>query len=169
MQTVVSKTVETCLYKIVNPTEIKNRRMDTTMETMSRLKLIASLKRGEKINTKTVCVQPDNFMTSISRKFYNQDNRTNMISFVEETIGRSFDIIERYKKSENQTDIILCDRIIEDLILSLSGLERLKETYASDSKVICDLDTFIQIVDAKLLSYCENYQERRKRPTNIVV
>lgn len=145
--------LENYTYKILGVKETKSNTptMDKTKETMSRLKLLGTLKKGEKINTKTISIQGDNFMTSLSRKFYVQDNRTNMISFVEDTVSKTFDILDKYKSTNNtREENILYSHILEDLKQSIIGLERLKETYITDSKIVCDIDTFIEVIDARL-------------------
>ena len=122
-------------------------------EVISRLKLIASLKKGEKINTRTISVQPNTLFTSFYRKFYIQDNRTNMISFIQETINCSYELLDKFKKSKDKSEIFLYTQILEDLEQSLNGIERLKETYALDTKVVCDLQTIVQVTTAKLQNF----------------
>jgi hypothetical protein len=44
----------------------------------------------------------------------------------------------------------MCANIISDLKNSKNGLNNLKETYTLDIKFVCDLDTLLQTIDAKL-------------------
>jgi hypothetical protein len=41
--------------------------------------------------------------------------------------------------------------LIEDLKHSKSGITNLKETYIQDIKFCCDIDTLLQIIEAKLI------------------
>jgi hypothetical protein len=125
--------------------------MDSRYEIISRLKLIASLKQNEKLNTKSLCVQPDTVITSISRRFYVYDNRINMIFFVKKTIKDTFDILSNQKITINcPEEKIIFNNILDDLSSCLIGLDNLKKTYSCDTKINCDLDTVIQLIKAKL-------------------
>ncbi len=44
----------------------------------------------------------------------------------------------------------MCLNIVQDLTQSKVGLENLKETYASDLQFVCNIDTIIQAIDAKM-------------------
>jgi len=61
----------------------KVNRMDSNQEIISRLKFIGRIKKGEKINTRHMYVQPDGLGTSFSRTFVYQDNRGNALNFVQ--------------------------------------------------------------------------------------
>ena len=51
------------------------RRMNTEQEIVSRLKFIGKVKKGEKINTHHMCVQPEGLITNLKRTFWIHDNR----------------------------------------------------------------------------------------------
>ena len=129
--------------------------MDNTQDITSKLKFIGRLKKGEKINTRHMYVQPTGFGTSISRTFFNQDNRGNALSFCQETISRSFELVVTYERSTRPTDAVLLNNILNDLRASMVGLNNLKCTYVNDTKFCCDMDTLLQIVTARLSKYEE--------------
>ena len=131
----------------------KETRMDITMQTISRLKLLGTIKKGEKINTKSIAIQPDSFITSFSRTFIKQDNRNNTIAFIQETIQRSFDLITKYDKSDDETEQILKQKILEDIGNAIHGLDRLKETYSEDNRIVCELETLLTLIKAKLVTF----------------
>ena len=60
-------------------------------DNISRLKFIGKIKKGEKINVKDMAVQPNNVYTKIHRSLMIVDNRNNTLSFILETIQKSFD------------------------------------------------------------------------------
>lgn len=124
--------------------------MESNQETMSRLKFISKLKKGEKINTKYMYVQPDGFGTSLYRTFCLTDNRTSTLNFLSETIMRAFDILSSYEKSTNEMEQILYNNIIDDLQKSVAGLTNIKSTYSSDTKFLCDIETLLQYINARL-------------------
>lgn len=128
-------------------------RMDGNQEIISRLKFIGKLKKGEKINTRHMYVQPDGITTSLSRTFAYQDNRGNALNFCQETISRSFELLITYERSDSSTEKVLFGKLVEDLHQSTVGLRNLKFTYITDTKFCCDMDTLLENVLAKLDKY----------------
>lgn len=128
-------------------------RMDGNQEIISRLKFIGRLKKGEKINTRHMYVQPDGIGTSLSRTFAYQDNRGNALNFCQETISRSFELLITYERSDTHTEKVLWGKLLEDLQQSTVGLKNLKFTYITDTKFCCDMDTLLENVLAKLDKY----------------
>lgn len=124
--------------------------MESNTEVHSRLKLIGRLQKGEKIDTKRIFVQPDCMFTSVTRTLFNQDNRANCLTFVQNTIHRSFEILQTYERSDSDTDKAMCVNIVRDLVQAKIGLSHLTCTYATDLKFKCDIDTLIQMIDARL-------------------
>ena len=137
------------LYKI--------NRMDSYQEIISRLKFIGKLKKGEKINTKQMYVQQEGLATTLSRTFWAQDNRINTINFIHETIKFSFELLNNYDRSESTPNKELAKHIVSDLRQVNQGLDNLKQTYILDNKFCCDIDTLIEDIKAKLVTYNEKY------------
>jgi hypothetical protein len=131
----------------------KRLNMDMTQEIISKLKFIGKLKKGEKINTRHMYVQPTGFGTTISRTFFNQDNRGNALSFCQETLSRAFELTITYERSTIPTDKVLFTNIVKDLQDATTGLVNLKYTYIGDTKFCCDMDTLLQSINAKLSTY----------------
>ena len=125
--------------------------METDIVIISRLKFIGKVQKGDKINVKYMFIQPDGIFTRISRSLINHDNRNNTLNFVRNTITRSFDIIASYSLSNKELNRTIRLHIIKDLEQSKIGLLNLKDTYLSDIKFTCDIDTLLQEIDAKLL------------------
>ena len=95
-------------------------------------------------------VQPEGIATRISRTLINQDNRNNTLNFVRSTITRTFEIITSYSSSNKESHRHISLHIIKDLQQCKTGLLNLKDTYLSDIKFTCDIDTLLQEIDAKL-------------------
>ena len=123
--------------------------MDINKETISRLKFIGKIQIGDKVNLRYMYIQPDGLLTQISRSLL-QDNRNKTLSFLQDTINKTFEILKCYERTKKNSDKIMCLNLINDLKNSKNGLNNLKETYATDIKFICDLDTLLQTIDAKL-------------------
>ena len=124
--------------------------MEPDKEVISRLKFICKLQKGEKINVKYMFVQPEGIATRLSRTLINQDNRNNTLNFLRSTITRTFEIISAYSSSNKESHRHICLHVIKDLQESKTGLINLKDTYISDIKFTCDIDTLLQEIDAKL-------------------
>jgi hypothetical protein len=124
--------------------------MDNHPETIARLKFIGKLQKGDKINTRRMFVQSNGLITRLNRTFWNQDNRANGLSFVQETVRRAFDLLELYDKSGKDHDKSLRESMVKDIQTSMHGLNNLKSTYCDDVKFGCDIDALLLIISAKI-------------------
>lgn len=129
--------------------------MEDHRETLSRLKFIAKIQTGEKISLRYMHIQNDGLLTQLFRTLF-PDNRVKTFAFVTETINKSFEILKFYGKSIKVSEQIMCKNLISDLRESKNGLNNLKETYSLDLKFGCDIQTLLQMIDAKLLEYSDN-------------
>lgn len=134
-----------------------NINMSSYNDVISNLKFISKVDKGEKINTNHMFVQQDNLLTSISRTFYNKDNRIKTFHFLKKTIERSFELIEgmivRLESKRDESTRVNCTNMIADLKSAREGIENLKNTYITDIKFCCDMDTLVQEINAKLVNY----------------
>jgi hypothetical protein len=123
--------------------------INNNKEIISRLKFIGKIQIGEKISLKDMNLQQDGLVTQIYRTI-NQDNRFKTLVFIQDTITKTFEIIKCYDKSKKNSDKVMCMNLINDLKKSRNGILNLKETYNTDVKFICDIDTLLEIIEAKL-------------------
>jgi hypothetical protein len=129
----------------------QTKRMDTnSQEIISRLKFIGSIKKGDKINTRHLYIQPAGMVTSFSRTLLYPDSRSNTIDFCIGTIKRSYELLITYERSQNKSENQIYLNIIGDLKNALIGIENLKGTYIDDNKFCCDMDTLLEEIRAKL-------------------
>lgn len=124
--------------------------MDFDSEIISKLKFIGKIGKGEKVNVKNLYVQPDGFLTKISRSFINYDTRENTFNFISTILKRSFEILSIHLSSKLQKDEIISNNLIKDITDSKTGIENLKETYSEDVMFCCKLETLIEEIDTKL-------------------
>ncbi len=129
------------------------KRMDSNQEIISRLKFIGKLKKGEKINTRHMYVQPDGLGTALSRTFMYQDNRGNALNFCQETVSRAFELLITFERSDKNAEQVLFVHLFKDLQQATVGLINLKFTYVTDTKFCCDMDTLLQSITARLDRY----------------
>ena len=123
--------------------------MDNNKETISRLKFIGKIQIGEKVNLKYMYIQNDGLITQLYRILF-QESRVKTLTFLQDTINKSFEILKCYHNTKKKSDKIMCINLIQDLRNSKAGLLNLKETYIQDIKFCCDIDTLLQLIDAKL-------------------
>jgi len=123
--------------------------MNENRETISRLKFIGKIQIGDKIDLKNMHLQSDSLVTQISRTVF-QDNRNKSLTFIQDTISKSFEILRCYDKSKKNSEKIMCLNIMSDLKIAKNGLRNLKETYLHDIKFCCDIDVLLQTIDLKL-------------------
>lgn len=124
--------------------------MDNHPEIIARLKFIGKLQKGDKINTRRMFVQSNGLITRLNRTFWNQDNRANGLSFVQETVRRAFDLLDVYYNSGSDEYLSLRENMVKDIQNSIHGLNNLKTTYCEDVKFGCDIDALLLIITAKL-------------------
>ena len=143
----------TVAFKALKDIGNNRNQMDSNQEIISKLKFIGKIKKGEKINTRHMYVQPDGLGTSIIRTFIYQDNRGNVLNFCQETISRAFELLITYERSEKNAEHVLFGNLLVDLQQATTGLTNLKFTYIADTKFCCDMDTLLQIITARLDTY----------------
>lgn len=132
--------------------------MNTNDDIIPRLKFISRLKKGDKINVKNLYIQPNNFYNRIDRSFFNVDDRTNTLIFVQTTIKKGFELFNAHIAMVNPYDKILCGNLLADLRNTKVGLLNLKETYIDDVMFVCKIDALIEETDAKLADLDMKYK-----------
>lgn len=146
--------------------------MESNSEIHSRLKFISKIQKGEKVNTKYLYVQPVGFLTGLARTLFNQDNRGNTLSFLQNTIVKAFDILNLYSCSNRKSDKIICINLLKDLKQAKIGLINIKETYILDVKFCCDIDVLIQQIEIIIVEnetkfcFIDNVQKEDKKNKN---
>ncbi len=125
---------------------------DNQRETISKLKFLGKIKKGEKINVKEMTLQTESYLTAASRTLWFVDNRNNTMSFIQTTIQAGFDLLNLLNKNTgNVSDDELSKTIIRDITSAKIGINNLKTTYSDDTYFCCSVDTFVQTIAAKLL------------------
>ena len=109
--------------------------------TLVKLKIIASLSIGDKLNTRFLLIQKDCLSTKVSRSFYGE-NRSHTITFCRNTIEQA---ISLFRQNQNM-DPTQKNNIKQDLTQAILGLSNLKETYGDDVRVICELNEIIETI-----------------------
>ena len=130
---------------------------DSNHETITRLKFLSKIRKGEKINVMANTLQPDSLLTSLSRAILNTDNRQNTLTYIQNSIYSGFQLFTTYVRSDKTSEKKLAVQIIKDIQESKHGIKNLKNTYQDDIMFCCSIDTYLQTIDAKIEEYHEKY------------
>lgn len=129
-----------------------NRIMDFNQEITSKLKVIGKMEKGKKFDPYNMCMQEDCLYTSIIRTM-KKINRWIVLDFCQETIGRSYELLITYERSDKDVDKILYTHLIRDLRNSITGLLNLRFNYSDDVNFCSKVDTLIESIEARLTKY----------------
>jgi hypothetical protein len=123
-------------------------------EIITKLKFLSKIQPGEKINTKPyLSIVNDDWITSLFRKFYNFESRSETVQFINETVASTFQIIEQIKVTSRNIQIDATDtenilnNLYKDLVGAKNGIANLIKTYKADKIVICQLETILENID----------------------
>ena len=141
--------------------------MEFNDDTISKLKFIGKIQKGEKINVKHMFIQPEGLATKISRSFIHLDSRGNTLTLIKTTLNQSFTILYSLSSNSNFGGKSVCIHIIEDIKKSKEGIKNLKLTYSADLMLCCQLECLLQEIDAKLGELAEKYPELFKTGENL--
>ena len=116
-------------------------------ETISRLKFLKNIRKGDKINTDTISRQPDTWLTPVMRWINGQDkNKT--LNFLKSTLDAALELYQVY------TNVPLYEeqniQVVKDFYAALTGIKNLEYTYSTDLKFVCDLQTLSENTTMKL-------------------
>tara|TARA_B100000401_G_scaffold438316_1_gene386378 strand:+ start:5205 stop:5639 length:435 start_codon:yes stop_codon:yes gene_type:complete len=131
--------------------------MDNNNEIISKLKFISRIDKGEKINVQGLFLQEESYLTSISRTILRPESRTKTLSFLQNVINKSIEIIVSYLTSHDYSQHLIATNLLKDLEESKKGLDNLKTTYSEDVMFCCNMDSLIEMIDIKISDINTNY------------
>jgi ABC-type methionine transport system ATPase subunit len=130
---------------------------------ISRLRFLAKIQHGEKINVRELFVRDNDSLVqrclrtarnlstyiSASEMFESKDST---ILFIRTTINEAIALIFNYQKSTDKYERSVAYALIKDLEDSTCGIKHLMATYQGDRKFTSDADAIIQTMDIRLKS-----------------
>ena len=123
----------------------------SVQDVISRLRFIATLKPGEKIDVATLSVQEDGLRGRIYRSIVARgESRQATLDFIRQALGEAFDLVATYIKREDDFSKKIGQMVIEALALAKKGIESLKETYKDDRMYVSRVETLVGTLDAKV-------------------
>lgn len=142
------------LSSMTNGASREYQSMDTSRkDVIVRLKWIASVREGEKLDTRSMTVQPMSMMTSVTRALKGL-NRAQTLMFLNGTITQAVRIIgEDINHITHASDRPAIERLIVDLDSALKGLVFIKQTYSDDRTFNCALDELTETTAQHLVNF----------------
>ena len=131
--------------------------MDNNNDVISKLKFISRIQKGEKINVHGLFLQEESYITSLSRTLLRPESRTKTLSFIQNVITKSIEIIKTYINSSKYSKQLIAQNIIHDLTESKKGLINLKTTYSEDVMFCCNMDSLIEMIDIEISDINRKY------------
>lgn len=141
--------------------------MDNNNDIISKLKFISRIDKGEKINVQGLFLQEESYLTSISRTVLRPESRTKTLSFLQNVVNNSIEIIVSYFSSSDFSKHLIAENLLKDLEQSKKGLENLKTTYSEDVMFCCNMDSLIEMIDIKISDINTNYNTHNESSVEI--
>ena len=101
---------------------------DSQQETITKLKFLGRISKGEKINVKELSLQTESWITSVSRTAWYVDNRNNTMTFIQNITSAGFSLLQLLLSSENIGDNQLAKTVLEDLTKAQEGIGKSSNT-----------------------------------------
>jgi len=127
---------------------------DKVQEIMTKLKFILKIGKGEKLSVSQNKLMLDSNWVRIQRSIWMPDNRQNTLMYVERILTSVLELLVTDPKREQV--------LLHDLSESRSGLKNLKITYKDDTYFCCTIDTYLEIIESKLLEYKHKQGEHKQ-------
>jgi hypothetical protein len=144
------------LFKLVTP--MSGHSYESTQEVLSRLKFIGTLQAGERVDVHNQCIENNTILTGVKRMFYGE-GREATYAFFTNTIERAFAILYSLVATEKLGDRMVCSHILQDMMKAMNGIKNMQITYQTDKKFMCNLETLVQAVQAKMYEVRQRYPD----------
>jgi hypothetical protein len=124
----------------------------SVQDVISRLKFVATLQPGERIDVSSLTVLPDTILGRMYRAaFARGESRTVTLEFVRQTLTEAFDMVERFGHGPETLNSRIGDMIVRALSASKAGIASLAETYSEDRMFVSRIGTLLATLDAKII------------------
>jgi hypothetical protein len=123
----------------------------SVQDVISKLRFIASLKPGERIDVASLSVQPDTYTGRIYRALLARgESREVTFDFIRQVLGDAFALITEYAGCEGDLNRRIREMLITAVHLAKNGITGLSETYKDDRMYVARVTTLVEALDAKL-------------------
>lgn len=140
--------------KLITP--INAHSFESATDIIARLKFIGTWQPGDKLDVKNMRIESNNLFTPLKRLF-NGEGRETTLAFVYNTVERAFAIMYSLAATDKASDTLVCGHILIDMHTAIGGITNLQTTYKDDMMYVCNLQTMIQTIQAKLIDVKTRY------------
>jgi len=127
---------------------------------ISRLRFIAAIKEGQKIDVKSLCLVDTGYMSRAWRTVFSRgENRDGGLLFIKETFGDALDICSHYVAHDDEFYRGLGKSISGNIQDSICGLRMFKKTYYDDPVFVGRIDALLILIGAKLEELRDSYPD----------
>ena len=150
------------LFKMIGPGS-SSISFETSQEILTKLKLIGTLKTGEKLDVRNLKIENNTILTPLKRMFFG-NGRDSTFTFCCNTIERAFSILFTLAITNKTSDTMICKHILLDMEIAIEGLRNVQSTYKDDKMFYCNIETLMQTIQAKVMDVCEKYPSLKTTP-----
>jgi hypothetical protein len=123
----------------------------SVQDIVSKLKFIATVKAGEKIDVSSLSIQGVTLAGRAYRTFIARgESRAATLTFLRATLGTAFDLASEYASRGDAFSTKIAGMIISALTAAKTGIIGLTETYRDDRMFVSRVDTLVTTLDAKI-------------------
>jgi hypothetical protein len=144
--------------KVLLSNDRRSQVSERNRETITQLKFIGMFQPGEKVNTRTMSIEPNHIFTPFLRRFFGE-GRDTTYAFLCNTIERTFEIIQFQVVSQKVSDQLQAQNTVTDLIKAIVGLKNLQKTYKDDKLFFCNLESLIETIHTRLTELQQHYPD----------
>ena len=98
-------------------------------------------------------LEKDGVILVLKRRLWSVDNRQNTERFIREVIGGGVEELSRLRGGSSARDRSISETLGSEVRSALNGIRALKSTYSDDTYFCCGIDTYIELMEARLLDY----------------
>ena len=149
-------------------TPMSHQGYETPQEVLTRIKFIGTIQAGEKLDTRNMRIEDNTIITPIRRMFFGE-GRDTTYSFLHNTIERAFAILHSMASNEKISDMMMAANIMKDLDKAVLGLRNMQTTYKDDKMFVCNLETLMEAIDARMVEVKQKYPNIVKLATPSLV
>lgn len=139
-------------------TSLKNFVIDgserSVNDTLSKLRFIAKIKPGDKLDINSMTLMEDSWSTTVYRTYRSivakKESKSDALEFFRTVIGEAFDLATKYLSSNDKFFLDIGVQIVELLQLAKVGINNHIQTYTHDSFHTAKVESLITILDTKL-------------------
>jgi len=123
----------------------------TVQDAVSKLRFIAQLRVGERVDVTTLSIIPDTYYNRSYRALFARgESRVATYDFVHQALDGAHALAVAYLSSERDFDRKLGHMLAEALTAARPGIETMSLTYGDDRMFVSRVSTLLDTLDAKL-------------------